>query len=109
MFLPIQRSNAPSTHDVAFKVGSITNTITAAVVVDRLERMGLQRIHRITGLLPTSATVPTCHNRQITIGDILPTAQACRQSCSNGSAGSLTMTALTGSLTICSVHWPDHD
>jgi serine-type D-Ala-D-Ala carboxypeptidase/endopeptidase len=61
----------PFDEHTAFEIGSVTKTMTAALLAELIARGEVTLNDPIAKLLPAGTTVPSFNDRQITIGDIV--------------------------------------
>jgi serine-type D-Ala-D-Ala carboxypeptidase/endopeptidase len=61
----------PFDEHTAFEIGSVTKTMTAALLAELIARGEVTLNDPIAKLLPAGTTVPSFNSRQITIGDIV--------------------------------------
>jgi serine-type D-Ala-D-Ala carboxypeptidase/endopeptidase len=65
------KSQRPYDEDTAFEIGSVTKTMTAALLAEFIARGEVTLNDPIANLLPSGTTVPSFNGREITIGDIV--------------------------------------
>ena len=65
------RSQRPYDERTAFEIGSVTKTMTAALLAEFVARDEVALSDAIGKLLPPGTSVPTFNDRQITIADIV--------------------------------------
>jgi D-alanyl-D-alanine-carboxypeptidase/D-alanyl-D-alanine-endopeptidase len=65
------RSQRPYDERTAFEIGSVTKTMTAALLAEFVAREEVALSDAIAKLLPPGTSVPTFNDRQITIADIV--------------------------------------
>ena len=65
------KSARPSDDHTAFEIGSLTKTMTAALLAEFIARGEVTLNDPIAKLLPPGTSVPSYNGRQITIGDIV--------------------------------------
>src|SRR5262245_27935894 len=61
----------PFDEHTAFEIGSVTKTMTAALLAEAIARGEVTLNDPLTKLLPAGTSVPSFNGRQITIGDIV--------------------------------------
>jgi CubicO group peptidase (beta-lactamase class C family) len=65
------QSRRPYDEHTAFEIGSVTKTMTAALLAEFMLRGDITLDDPVAKLLPSGTSVPTFNERQITIGDIV--------------------------------------
>jgi hypothetical protein len=68
----------PVGEDTIFEIGSITKAFTAILLADMVERNLVVLDDPVQEYLPSSARMPSRGGKHITLGDLAPTARACR-------------------------------
>src|SRR5215475_8679832 len=70
-FCADSKSERPYDEHTAYEIGSVTKTMTAALLAEFIARGEVALSDPITKLLPPGTSVPSFDGRQITIGDIV--------------------------------------
>src|SRR5215470_15352696 len=70
-FCADSKSQRPYAEHTAFEIGSVTKTMTAALLADLVARGEVALSDPIAKLLPPGTSVPSFEGREITIGDIV--------------------------------------
>jgi CubicO group peptidase (beta-lactamase class C family) len=74
------KSPRPYDEHTAFEIGSVTKTMTAALLAEFIARGEVALSDPLANLLPLGTSVPSFNGRQITIGDIVTHTRACPRS-----------------------------